>query len=164
MARRWLATPGGGSGPWPGSSPRISISPLMDIGFWKTSPGGWTVTLWTWGRRFRCRYAAETESSTGEPPSLPAITTFTWRKRAAWLVMGSPSLRAYGADQSDQVLSGVPVFPLRVWTCTSAPAGSDASQARRPQLETVSVSLTFEVNVPRAPAPPSSKTLPGFDV
>ena len=45
------------------------------------------------------------------------------------------------------MLSGVLVFPLRVRTWTPAPAGSAASHRRRPQLETVSVSFTFEVKV-----------------
>ena len=37
----------------------------MLYGFWNTMPGGWTVIDWTSGRRFRCRYAAVTDVSTG---------------------------------------------------------------------------------------------------
>jgi hypothetical protein len=63
------------------------------------------------------------------------------------------------------VLSGVPVFPLRVWIWISVPGGNSASQRTRPQLETVSVSFAFEVKVPRPPAPGSRTwTFPGLDV
>src|SRR6266850_2576230 len=79
--------------------------------------------------------------------------------------MGVPWRFVYGADQADQVLSGVAVLPLRVWTWISVPAGISASQRTRPQLETVSVSLAFDVNVPFVPAAASRTcTRPGLDV
>ena len=69
------------------------MSPLIEIGFWKISPGGWTVTVWICGRRFRCRYAAVRVSRTGVWPALPARATFNCRKRARSLDTGSPSGR-----------------------------------------------------------------------
>ena len=91
-----------------------------------------------------------TESRTGEAPGLPTRVAFTCRKRARSLVTASPSLRRWAGDQSDQVASGLLVFPLRVCTRISAPGGTTASKLSRPQLETVSVSFTFETKVPVA--------------
>jgi hypothetical protein len=57
------------------------------------------------------------------------------------------------------------VLPLRVCTSTRVPAGTVASQRTRPQVETVSVSLTFETNVPAAASRASRACRrPGFDV
>ena len=101
----------------------------------------------------------------GEAPSLPTSVAFTCRKRARSLAIGSPEPRTWGGDQSDQVESGLAVLPLRVCTSTWPPAGALASQRICPHAETVSVSLTFETKLPRAPAVGSSRcTLPGFDV
>ena len=57
------------------------------------------------------------------------------------------------------------MLPLRVCTCTSPPAGAVASQRTCPHDDTVSVSLTFETNVPRAPAAGSTTWIfPGLAV
>ena len=81
------------SGGGPASRPRISVSPEIDSGFWKTSPGGWTVMDAICGRRLRWRYADAIESRMGEAPSLPMSVAFTCRNRARSLTIGSPPPR-----------------------------------------------------------------------
>ena len=79
--------------------------------------------------------------------------------------MGSPPARLAGADQSVHVESGVAVLPALVWTRTSVPGGAVPSHETRPQLETVSVSLTFETKVPSAASVASkARTRAGFAV
>ena len=59
----------------------------VEMGFWKASPGGWTVTDLTTGGRLRCWYAASTASTVGVAPPRPASVIFSWRKRAFSLRM-----------------------------------------------------------------------------
>ena len=61
--------------------------------------------------------------------------------------------------------SGVAVLPALVWRRTSVPGGAVPSQETCPQLETVSVSFTFETKVPSAASVASrEKTRAGFAV
>src|SRR5713101_7021698 len=99
-------------------------------------PGGWTVTLRTCGRRFRCRYAAVTDVSTGPSP-LPVNTARHCRYRAFGLVMDEPSALAYADDHTLHVSSGVSVLPLRVKSSMRFPAGVDPRQLIAPHVETI---------------------------
>src|ERR1700730_9908390 len=98
-------------------------------------PGGWTVMLRTCGRRFRCRYAAVTEVSTGPSP-LPVSTARHCRYRAFGLVIDEPSALVYAAAQTLHVASGVSVLPVRVKTSMRLPAGDVPRQLMAPQVET----------------------------
>src|SRR5512134_2814963 len=87
-------------------------------------------------------------STVGLAPARPARVRRICRKRALSLRIVSPAARVAGGDQSVHVVSGVEVLPDLVWSRTSVPGGAAPSQERRPQFETVSVSLTFETKVP----------------
>ncbi len=79
--------------------------------------------------------------------------------------MASPAARVSGGDQSVHVVSGVAVLPALVWRRTSVPGGAAPSHERRPQVETVSVSFTFDRKVPSAASVASrAKRRAGFDV
>src|SRR5690349_13550736 len=104
------------------------------------------------------------ESRTGVLSPLPESRAFTWRKRACGLAIFSPSSCVARGDQSDHVLSGLLVLPLRVATRTAPPAAS-ACHRTRPQEDDVSVSFTLETKVPSAlGALPRSYSMPGLDV
>src|ERR1700720_4523512 len=83
------------------------------------------------------------EFSLGAAPLSDVRTDFHWMNRALGLVELPP---AATDDQSDQVLSGELVFPLRVNTCSSS--GCSAFQESLPQVEMASVSRTIDSYVP----------------
>src|SRR5262245_21403993 len=93
----------------------------------------------TCGRRFRCRYAALIEVSTG-PSLLPVRTTRHCRYRAFGLVIADPVLLVYADDHALHVASGVSVLPDRVNTSTFDPAGVVACQPTTPQVEIICAS------------------------
>ena len=88
--------------------------PLLVSGctFVMATPAGSTSMEETSGRKFCCRYGNVTASSDGEIPLAPAVkTAFHCANRAGGLV--TPPAGETGA-QSDHVLSGTPVLPVRV--------------------------------------------------
>ena len=79
------------------------------------------------------------EFNDGDRPESALKTDLHWMKRAFGLsVEPSPSTRL----QSDQVLSGEPVLPLRVYTWMSC--GVSDFKVTLPQLEIASVSRTLD--------------------
>src|SRR5262245_11955790 len=84
----------------------VKACPLINV-----TPKGRTSSVVISGRKFCCMYGTVTEFSEGDLPESARNTARHWIKRALGLfVAPSPSTRL----QSDQVLSGEPVFPLRV--------------------------------------------------
>ena len=91
------------------------------------------------GRRFRCRYAAVTDVSTGPSPR-PVRTARHCRYRALGLAMGAPSDGTALVDQALQVSSGVAVLPLRVASSILLPLGTVPCQLSAPQVASICAS------------------------
>ena len=82
------------------------------------------------------------------PGSVVASLTRYWTNRPG----GEATLAAAGSvcsgDQSDQVSSGSPTFPVRAWTATDVPGGCSARQLSAPNRLTSLVSWTSETRRP----------------
>src|SRR5690242_17065726 len=127
-------------------------------------PGGWTVIDRTCGRRFRCRYAAVTDVSTGPSP-FPVRTARHCRYRAFGLTMGELSAFAYAGDQALHVSSGVSVLPERVESSMRLPLVAVPRQLSAPHADTICASRGSDSYVPRgARSAPKRNSLPGFAV
>ena len=128
-------------------------------------PGGCTVIERTIGRRFRCRYAAMTEVSTGVSGFVPLITARHCRYRAFGLVIDVPSACVYADDQLLHVSSGVSVLPDRVKSSTRVPDGFVVRQLIVPHVATVCASRASDSYVPRvARSDVKRNSLPGLAV
>src|SRR3954462_15602817 len=127
-------------------------------------PGGCTVMERTGGRRFRCRYAAVTDVSTGPAP-LPVSTARHCRYLAFGLAMAAPSVGNEFVDHALQVSSGGSVLPLRVASSMRLPWGTVPRQLNPPQVETICASLGSDSKVPRdACSEETRNSFPGFAV
>src|SRR6478609_9311833 len=111
-------------------------------------PGGWMVMLRTCGLRFRCRYAALTEVTTGVL-FWPDSTARHCKYLAFGLVIAEPSGFVYAVDHALHVSSGVSVLPDLVNSSTRVPAGVVPCHVSAPHVETIWASRLSDSYVPR---------------
>src|SRR5262245_8285197 len=126
--------------------------------FWSNTPEGSNSMLDTSGRKFCCRNGTLTAPSRGDRAPSDFSRALHWTNRAFGLAMAP---LASTRCQSDQVLSGVPVLPVRVDISMTSPAA--AFHDALPHDEIESVSFTFDSYVPDvATASPIRNSFPMF--